>query len=238
MSRSYFDAKNIPVQSLANMDFDTFCNHLNYNHLEINDDVTPSYLDERKNLLKVIKQSFEKQPSFNKMDLALKKLIAGTNDTQFNNINGTNIDGKIFGIMSVAGRFSNRINKEDEHIGNALDKIPLTGKITKDQYNQYINEFRRAFDPYNGNGVGIGVTTRLLAMKRPDFFICLNNANDEAKSIIFNRRSITITNYWDIVIEPLHKMKWFNSNNSNTSNALIWDTRAAMLDTIMYAKRD
>lgn len=234
---SYFNVTNMSAQSLAKMDFDTFCQHLHYNHLDIGD-VTPSYLNERIALLEVVKENFKKYSSFNDMPLTVKKLIAGTNDTHFNLEFNQNIDGKIFGIMSAAGKFANRINNEDEHIGNALDKIPLTGEITEDQYNQYINEFRIAFDNYNSMGVGIAVTTRLLAMKRPDFFICLNSANDEAKRQIFNRRGINTINYWETVINPLHNMNWYKSQPSNQSNIFIWDTRAAILDTLMYAERN
>ena len=147
-----------------------------------------------------------------------------------------NLNGKLFGIMAAAGKFSNRINEEDKYIGIALECIPSEGEVNETMYKNYLTKFNNAFKKYQYKGDGLGVTTRLLAMKRPDMFICINNANKQSIRKIFG--VIDKNNYWKSVVEPIQSMKWYkkpeNINSMCEQDLLVFECRAAMLDTLIY----
>lgn len=84
----------------------------------------------------------------------------------------------------------------------------------------------------------MALITRLLCIKRPDYFITLNKANMKNLCAKFN---ITQTeareNYWDTIIAPILKTDWWKSKkpqNNEHHEQDIWDSRLAMLDQIFY----
>jgi hypothetical protein len=142
-----------------------------------------------------------------------------------------------FGNMDRARVFNDAIRNNDvdtiEHISRALDYIPFTGGIFENDYINFKREFMFAFP--NG-GVAIGCATRLLAMKRPDYFICANGANKErlAADFGFAPSTLNLDNYWERVVEPIIQSRWWNEQRPANDERLIWNTRAAMLDVIYY----
>jgi hypothetical protein len=55
-----------------------------------------------------------------------------------------------------------------------LDEIPLNGPVQRDDYEAFIGRYKAAFPIKNGQPYkhGLGTATRLLAMQRPDYFVC------------------------------------------------------------------
>lgn len=231
---NYFEQSRMTANNLSMLSWEDYFQKLNYNNDLISNNITPSYFEERIALLGYVKSKFTQDSDFQHFDIEEKKLIAGTNDTLFNNRFGLNLNGKLFGIMAAAGKFSNRINKQDQYIGSALRCIPIEGKVDEDMYKNYLNEFREAFREYHYQGYGLGVTTRLLAMKRPDMFICINNANKQSIRKIFG--VIDKNNYWRKVVEVVQEMNWWNSPEPQIKSTayMAWKCRAAMLDTLIY----
>jgi hypothetical protein len=233
---NYFEQSGMTANDLSTLSWEDYFKKLNYNSDLMGNDVTPSYFAERIALLGYVKNKFKNDSDFQAFHPYVKKLIAGTNDTLFNTEFDLNLNGKLFGIMAAAGRFSNRINKEDQYIGIALKCIPSEGEVNEKMYENYLAEFRNAFERYNYRGYGLGVTTRLLAMKRPDMFICINNANKQSIRKIFG--DIDKNNYWKSVVEPIQNMKWYkkpeNINSMCEQELLVFECRAAMLDTLIY----
>lgn len=179
---NYFEQSGMTANDLSALSWEDYFQILNYKIDLTGNNVTPSYFGERIALLKYIKTECYSQndSDFQAFHPYVKRLIAGTNDTLFNREFDLNLNGKLFGIMAAAGKFSNRINEQDMYIGSALECIPSEGEVNETIYKNYLAEFRNAFEKYNYGGYGLGVTTRLLAMKRPDMFICINNANYKA----------------------------------------------------------
>jgi len=128
--------------------------------------------EKRCDLLKLVRTAFETTKQFQKMELGLRKTIAGL-PTDFNEHWGW------FGSMSGAGYYHQAVNENNAHLSNALDEIPLNGSVSREHYETYLAEFVKAFP--NGRH-GIGIASRLLALKRPDYFVCFDsNADSSSK---------------------------------------------------------
>lgn len=122
---------------------------------------------------------------------------------------------------------------------DALDEVPLTGAVTKEHYLRFIKHYLGAYSgpERNSKGHGFATATRLLAMKRPDYFVCLDSANKDGLMKAFNvkLRNAEYEDYWDKIIERLLLAKWWSAPRpSEARQAQVWDGRVAMLDTIFY----
>ncbi|CUR69134.1 phospholipase D family protein [Pseudomonas aeruginosa] len=184
--------------------------------------------DERLALLDQIRNAFLSTPHFKDLDGQIRRAIAGIPNNAIEN-------SAWFGSMKGAGIFKNRIISHPEHISAALDCIPLEGTVTKAQYENYIAEFVKAFP--DGKD-GVGTATRLLGMKRPDQFLCVDSANKRklAEDIgIKGASKLDYDRYWDEVVERIMDAPWWKSSPPKSKNDLrAWKARAAMLDAIFY----
>lgn len=135
--------------------------------------------------------------------------------------------------MVGAGKFQNRINSNNQFISESLDSIPLHGKVNRADYTKFVNTFHHAF-PDGGSGVAIA--SRLLAIKRPDYFICLDNQNKVNLCKEFGLpKTISFEAYWDDIIERILDSVWWSSEKPKTkTQSLAWRCRAAMLDALLY----
>ncbi len=181
----------------------------------------------RCNLLADIKEAFEEFGRFKEMPLGQRKMIAGL-PTDFHEY------WAWFGSMQGAGYFHQAVNDNNPYLSTALDFIPITGKVSKMKYLKYIAEYTKAFP--NGRD-GISTATRLLAMKRPDLFVCLDGANKKALCKDFGVTASTLTyeKYWDEIIVRIMDSVWWNQKKPNRKlQRKVRKVRAAMLDAIYY----
>lgn len=183
--------------------------------------------EKRCELLETVRRAFAEHPTFASMELPLRKTIAGLPNDQENR-------WAWFGSMRGAGYYHQAVNENNEHLSQALEEIPLRGVIIRAEYEEYIAEFIEAF-PKGKHGIGIA--SRLLALKRPDQFVCLDSKNQRRLCGDFGitRTGITYDRYWDEIIERILDAPWWNSKRpENAKEAAVWDGRAAMLDAIFY----
>lgn len=178
---------------------------------------------------------FKQNKHFCDIELEHRKFIAGIP-------NSLNNDGHflwgVFGSMKGAGIFKNRIIENDINISKALDQIPESGTITKMQYNNFIKNFQKAFiGTQLENAKNIGTATRLLAMKRPDTFICLDNKNKSelCKDFGIKQSEMNFEKYWEDIIQRIFDCNWWiNPIARNKKEQRISNARAAFLDSIYY----
>lgn len=183
--------------------------------------------------LKVIRgtrQLFADQTHFNQLDKSGRLRIAGL-------IEEADVDYLLFGSMQGAGKFWKTINENDEIISLALDLIPAVGAISRDMYLGYIEQYKKAF-PQGRHGVG--TATRLLAMKRPDTFVCLDDRNKSGLCGAFNiSRNVDYESYWDSIVARILEATWWNSPPPRSGiEREIWTARAAFLDSIYFEAKD
>lgn len=185
-----------------------------------------------KNRLAVItksKELFDLKNHFNQLEEDGRKFIAGLRNKLI--VNG-NVDEGLFGRMQSAEIFRNKIKENDTCISKALDQIPLQGQITKTHYNNYIKYFTKTI-----SGNYIATASRLLAMKRPDIFVCLDSKNKSnlCKDFGIQQSEMTYDRYWTDIIERIFDSEWWlNPDPKNEQEERISETRAAFLDVLYY----
>jgi len=143
----------------------------------------------------------------------------------------SHIDWGWFGSMKGSGKFQNRINENDTYISQALDAIPMQGHVCKADYKGYVDLFKQAFPD---GGAGVAITSRLLAMKRPDCFVCLDKPNlSKLCDAIGVSKSVSVETYWDKIVERIHESVWYSSEMpKNDIESSAWRGRVAMIDAI------
>lgn len=106
--------------------------------------------------------------------------------------------------MKGAGYFKQAINDNIPQISAALDEVPLTGEVTQDHFDRCLSIFRNAFEKS-----GIATATRLLAMKRRDYFVCLDSKNQDKLCEEFEiPKGVDLNGYWEKVVERLTDSNW------------------------------
>ena len=138
-----------------------------------------------------------------------------------------------FGSMKGAGYFKQAVNQNNDYISLALDQIPLEGSLSSKQYQGFADLFQKAFE---SGGAGIATATRLLAMKRPDYFVCLDSKNKGRLCKAFGiPKSIRFDNYWDLIVERIIDSVWWCSEEPTDPVELaVWNGRVAFLDSLFY----
>jgi len=186
-------------------------------------------------LIAVARRWFATEVSFECFSPAQRKAIAGILGEYQKD--GPDLDREWgwFGSMRGAGDFANRIEENDRSLAKALDSIPLSGDVTRAQYDRYCTLFRQAFARSSRTG-GVPTATRLLSMKRPDTFLCVCKPNivAVAKALGFARTTLDLDNYWERVVEPIRLSPWYNVDKPDQPDGELWEARAAMLDTLFY----
>lgn len=140
-----------------------------------------------------------------------------------------------FGSMRGAGDFMNRVAENDRFLAKAIDSIPHRGEITRDHYERFSKLFVDAFRDSDRTG-NVPTASRLLAMKRPDVFLCVSKPNRAAaaEEMGFARSTLRLENYWDRVVEVIRASEWYNTSKPDGREGQIWECRAALLDALLY----
>jgi len=192
----------------------------------IKPDVHHNFL-QRLDLLTKVSEQFKATDQFNEMPLEVRKTVAGL-DSDFHEYS------KWFGSMMGVGYFKQAINKNNEHLSRALDEIPLEGAVTKAEFDAYIKHYLKAFP--NGRS-GLGTASRLLALKRPDTFVCVDaqNLRRLTKDFGMVKAGLDYERYWEEIIMRIQDSPWWKSPEpKNALEKQAWHGRAAMLDAIFY----
>jgi hypothetical protein len=137
--------------------------------------------------------------------------------------------------MVGAGEFKHLINTNNRHLAAAVDSIPLLSEISESDYQRFVDNVRKAYVKAS-RAPGLATVTRLLAVKRPDYFICTDDKNRRrlSEDFGFAPNSLSLDNYWERVVETIKICAWWNAPRPKGTDAAIWDSRAAMLDAIYY----
>lgn len=141
------------------------------------------------------------------------------------------LDWLWFGSMAGHGYYKQAINLNSRQVSDALDAIPLTGKVTQAEFDRFVETLRTAF-----TNVGIATATRLLTFKRPDYFVCLDSKNRDKLCDEFDiPKNVDLDDYWEKVVERITDSNWWNSPEPTEELELrIWKCRAAFLDVRFY----
>jgi hypothetical protein len=147
-------------------------------------------------------------------------------------------DWGYFGSMKGAGIFKNKIITNDSNISKALDQIPISGQITRKHYESFIKLFHRIFIGTRlETANNIATASRLLAMKRPDVFVCydVENKGNLSRDFGIVQKDMNYDRYWDDIIERIYDCEWWlNPDPIDTVERKVSNARAAFLDSLYY----
>lgn len=189
------------------------------------------YLADRIERLDAVRQAFNKTPRYADMDVDTRAMIAGLPNAK------TKKQG-YFGSMKGDGYFHTAVKKTPDGVSAALDRIPLEGPITRDNYKSFVELFAPAVQ---GDRERPGVASRLLAMKRPDTFVCISKRNKAALADDFGipASRIDFDLYWNGIVGRIRDARWWSHRRpAGGTDLAIWEGRAAMLDAIFYDHND
>lgn len=168
--------------------------------------------------------------SFYDLDENTKRNLAGFPlDKEYDE---TGLDWGWFGSMKGAGWYKNEI-LEGKTIAEAIDRISLSGDVTKSMFDEYCKAFYE-LDKENP----LATATRLLAIKRPDLFLCIDSANKDflCGELDITDRSLTLEKYWNSVHIRILNSSWFKDRSLiiDERESQIKRFQVAMLDCIYY----
>lgn len=192
-------------------------------------------VEKRLNVLRTAQAWLASVPSFRDLDAPQRKALAGTIGDRDKVGDELSQDWAWFGSMRGAGVFANRVAENDQFLADAVDSIPQKGEVTREHFDRFAGLFTKAFE--NSQRVGrVPTASRLLAMKRPDVFLCISNPNRAlaAREMGFAESGLKLENYWDRVVEVIRASKWYNVDKPVTRDGQLWEYRAAMLDAWFY----
>jgi HKD family nuclease len=196
---------------------------------QIQNEQPQTRFNDRLKLLQGTHEIFTANQSLVKMTLDERKKICGTAVED-------EVKWRLFGSMAGSIVLKKRIADNDLRLSEALDLIPAVGPVSKEHYDDYVSNLRKTF-VYEKGFQGLAVATRLLCIKRPDHFVCIDgkNINGVTKALGLNPNKLKIDTYWDAVIEPIMESPWYQSNPSPTGDEKIaWNFRGAMIDALFY----
>lgn len=188
-------------------------------------------VERRIRVIEIAKELFDKVNHFKELTEDERKFIAGIPNKLKFNIEGAE-DWTFFGSMKGAGLYKKQIKDNSELISKALDQIPLNGQITKINYDNFLEFYQKALP---GNYLATG--TRLLAMKRPDIFICYDSKNNHGlcKDFGITRNGMNNERYWNEIILRIYDSEWWQKPNpKNETERKITSARSAFLDSLYY----
>jgi hypothetical protein len=140
------------------------------------------------------------------------------------------IDWKWFGSNGL-GVYQNAFNNTNV-FAKAIDMIPLKGKVTKQQFDAYCKVFLSRWNN------PLASATRLLCIKRPDTFVCVDSKNKDrlCKAFGIPKNSLTLDTYWEKIVMRVREASWFNDEGSSHSPMVkkIKQYQVAMLDALYY----
>ncbi len=189
---------------------------------------------QRLSVLDAARKLFETYIHFKDMPPDQRRGIAGIQETEV-------VRWKWFGSMVGSGRFKHLVIESPMLLSDALDEIPFSGRIGREQFDAFCGKFRKALEAAGYSSGGVATPTRLLAMKRPDYFVCFDSANKSNLCASFGipqARVSDLNGYWDQVVERVIDSEWWDSARPLTEeDAKIWDGRAAFLDAMYYVPK-
>ncbi|MHB8549289.1 MAG: hypothetical protein ACYDAZ_09035, partial [Thermoplasmataceae archaeon] len=191
-------------------------------------------LTERLRVLEVTTSRFRKLEEdgkgFKNLSEIERKAIAGTLSNK-TSVGRYGIGMGWFGSMRGAGMYKHQVINNNANLSRAIDAIPASGEVRVDHYRSFVKAFRKM-----GKG-GIATGTRLLAMKRPDVFVCLDKKNKAnlCKDFGIAAAKMTFERYWDEIIGRISESAWWNAPAPKSGQELkVWQDRSAFLDSIYY----
>ncbi|WP_444998393.1 hypothetical protein [Aliikangiella sp. IMCC44359] len=170
-----------------------------------------------------------------KSSLLERYLIGGISDPK--TLKEFNLDTELLGAMSAFPSFKKILKNAPDGIHKLLKIIPANGPIDGWHFLQFIDEYQNLFTQNGIKQAPLFPATRLLSMKRPDQFVCISPDTDISFYQVFNIKPLKkqdFQKYWDNIILPIQKTKWFKQDlPMEPSQLAIYRSRVCLLERVL-----
>ncbi len=206
-------------------EWEDFCNYIQ--------SAGKTELDIRFRILNIAHQEFKHHERFCDIDESVRRCLAGTKKqtSRYKEIS----DFLFFGYTYRVKNFNDKIFEINNPLSKAIDIIPQYGEVTEELFTQYCKIFYEEV-----SSGSLTCATRLLAMKRPDLFVCITGANKKniCRALGIPQSSLKLSSYWELIISRVQKTKWYkDSNNKYGINPDLYRYKVAMLD-VLFKEED
>ncbi|NMP14947.1 hypothetical protein [Thalassotalea sp. Y01] len=152
-------------------------------------------------------------------------------------------DVEWFASTKAAKTFHRLLTNHTELFDQALAHIPLQGEVEKQHYQDFVDAYKQIFATHtDSEKAPLIAATRLLAMRRPDVFVPLTNANlaNLCKGLNISKfGNQDFDGYYQELINVLPIYAWYRcAQPEDEQQAFIWQHRALMFDLFFYADED
>jgi hypothetical protein len=175
-----------------------------------------------------VQDCFARDGSLSRMEREERSNVAATN---------THSVYGLFGTTHSVGSFTHAVLTTPALIDRALDRIPFDSRrpVTKAEFDSFFAEFQKFAKSLSPPRPAVGCASRLLAMKRPDSFVCVNGENRTrlARAFGFSDAELrTVSGYWKLC-EHLWSLSWHRSPRPKSRYQLdAWKARVAVIDAV------
>lgn len=115
----------------------------------------------------------------------------------------------------------------------AIDSLPKSGGLSLMQVRRLLDGLTKP------KGVGLGVATRLMAAKRPDLFVSVNQGSEPQLADARGGRGIKSIVQYVKFIGEVWSTEWHQSARPlDAAEGAMWDRRGALLDAALYQHVD
>lgn len=164
-----------------------------------------------------------------------RNLIGGISDSK--TFKEYQLDTELLGGMGSFAAFKKILKNDPAGIQKLLKIIPANGKIDGWHYMQFTDGYKQLFEANGTKQAPLFPATRLLAMKRPDQFVCISPDTDTSFYQTFAIKPLKkqdFTRYWDEIILTLQKTAWFKQDlPMDPSQLAIYRARVCLLERIL-----
>ena len=164
-----------------------------------------------------------------------RNLLGGISDNK--TVKEYQLDTELLGGMSSFAAFKKILKNDPAGVQKLLKIIPANGRIDGWHYMQFTDGYRQLFETNGTKQAPLFPATRLLAMKRPDQFVCISPDTDLGFYQAFATKPLKkqdFTRYWDDIILTIQKTAWFKQDlPMDPSQLAIYRARVCLLERIL-----
>lgn len=192
-----------------------------------------------------------------------ERLVFAGKHTSQHTYHAYDFDNEWFASTKGAKIFHKLLEQFPEKFDEALANIPLSGEVNYEHFQRFTVQYQQIFQidtqktttkssakSVSKTEAPLAAATRLLAMRRPDQFIALNNSKIDilCMGLAIPKFSKTdFSSYWHDVIAMLRTFPWWNQhapenalddNVEHSQEITLWNNRAILLDLFLFADAD
>lgn len=157
-------------------------------------------------------------------------------------------DGSALPSFKNSRNFISYVTNHTDKVDQVLSLIPLTGEVTTADFNAFVALYKKTYCQATGaKNAPLYPATRLLALHRPDLFVCLSATNAELYSAAFATDKLSSDSfdvYWNQLITGIKASAFWRAEMPQESEQgkTYWRFRVALIDIFLAnefaAKKD